>query len=160
MPVTVERRAGTAVALTVQVATRSRAVPAAGLLEAAVRAALAGRRQRAEINLRLVGRGEARALNRRFRGRDAPTNVLSFPVGEDGMPVQDFIGDIAICAPLVPHEARRQGKTLAAHWSHLVVHGVLHLLGYDHVEAEAAHEMEDIERAILAGLGYPDPYQT
>ncbi|MEQ8661979.1 MAG: rRNA maturation RNase YbeY, partial [Gammaproteobacteria bacterium] len=127
-------------------------------LERAVSAALVGRRRRAELTVRVVGRRESRALNRRFRGIDKPTNVLSFPAHGLAAVAPDLLGDIIICAPLVAEEARARGKTPRAHWHHLVVHGVLHLLGYDHVDAAAAHTMEDLEREIMAGLGFGDPY--
>lgn len=144
--------------LDLQVAIKRPAVPGRVLFERAARAALAGRRARAEVALRVVGRAEARRLNRRFRHKDYPTNVLSFPAEGLSAIAPDLLGDIAICAPLVVAEARAAGKDVDAHWSHLVVHGVLHLLGYDHVEAAAATAMEELERSILAGLGYPDPY--
>ncbi|MGE0486615.1 MAG: rRNA maturation RNase YbeY [Gammaproteobacteria bacterium] len=144
--------------LDLQVAVKRPPVPGRELFERAVRAALGGRRERAELALRVVGRAEARSLNQRFRGKGAPTNVLSFPAEGLGAIAPDLLGDIAICAPLVVAEARAAGKSVEAHWTHLVVHGVLHLLGHDHVEAAAATAMEDLERTILAELGYPDPY--
>ncbi|MBK1652432.1 rRNA maturation RNase YbeY [Halorhodospira halochloris] len=117
-----------------------------------------------EVTLRLVGEGESRALNSRFRGRDAPTNVLSFPAGPaPDIPACDYpaiLGDIVICAPLVAIEASHQGKREQHHWVHLVVHGVLHLAGYDHEQGEReAEDMEALERVILAQLGIPDPYR-
>jgi probable rRNA maturation factor len=144
--------------LDLQVAVKRPPVPGRELFVRAARAALAGRRARAELALRVVGRAEARRLNQRFRGKDAPTNVLSFPAEGLSAIAPDLLGDIAICAPLVVAEARAAGRSAEAHWTHLVVHGVLHLLGHDHVEAAAATAMEDLERTILAELGYPDPY--
>lgn len=115
-----------------------------------------------EITLRVVDSSESRALNSSYRGKDAPTNVLSFPFEmPEGIPVehQDMIlGDIAICAEVVAHEAAEQGKLPEAHWAHMVVHGVLHLLGFDHLHEEEAADMEALETRILAGLGFPDPY--
>ncbi|MFI4935775.1 MAG: rRNA maturation RNase YbeY [Caulobacterales bacterium] len=96
-----------------------------------------------------------RALNAQFRGKDAPTNVLSFPALE---PNQDHLGDIALAFGVCEREAAEQGKPLADHLQHLTAHGVLHLLGYDHEEDAEAESMEARERAILAGLGVPDPY--
>ena len=96
-------------------------------------------------------------LNRRFRQRDQPTNVLSFPAPQNP---ERFLGDIALAYGVCAREAREQGKPLAHHLQHLVAHGVLHLLGYDHVSDAQADEMEDLERAVLAGLGIPDPYLT
>ncbi len=108
----------------------------------------------AEVVLRLVDEAEGRDLNRQFRGKDYATNVLTF-VYDDTQPLA---GDIVLCVPVVRQEARQQHKDLTAHFAHLTVHGVLHLQGYDHIaEAEAA-EMERLETAVLAKLGYADPY--
>jgi probable rRNA maturation factor len=96
-------------------------------------------------------------LNRRFRQRDQPTNVLSFPAPQNP---ERFLGDIALAYGVCAREAREQGKPLKHHLQHLVAHGVLHLLGYDHVSDAQADEMENLERAVLAGLGIPDPYLT
>jgi len=146
--------------LDLQLATASRLVPDGTLFEAAACAALAGRRQRAELTIRVVGPAESRALNHRYRHVDKATNVLSFPAGGIAAVAPDFLGDIAICARLVQAEAKTQGKPPEAHWTHLIVHGVLHLIGYDHVEEAAARTMEDLERAILSRLGLPDPYNA
>lgn len=94
-------------------------------------------------------------LNQRFRDKDKPTNVLSFPAAESAFP---HLGDVVLGLEYCVAEAHAQGKTLKAHLSHLVVHGVLHLLGYDHIEDGEAEEMESEERTILAGLGFEDPY--
>jgi probable rRNA maturation factor len=150
----------------VQRAVSARGVPSPARLKAWARAALAGAapptkalggrrgRDRRELTLRIVGAPESRALNRRYRGKDKPTNVLSFPSDAPGM-----LGDIVVCAPVVNREAREQGKDPAPHWAHMVVHGVLHLLGFDHIRAADAKVMEGRERAILARLSYPDPYK-
>jgi probable rRNA maturation factor len=117
-----------------------------------------GRRDDAEICVRLVGVTEMAALNRQYRGRSGPTNVLSFPSDlppELGLPL---LGDIVICAPVVDSEAEQQGKPRSAHWAHMLVHGTLHLLGYDHVAEPDAGEMEAIETAVMASLDYPCPY--
>lgn len=112
----------------------------------------------AELTIRLVGRDESRTLNRTYRGKDRETNVLSFPAElPEGVDVP-LLGDIVICAPLVEQEALEQGKALQDHWAHLTLHGVLHLLGYDHVEARDAKEMESLETSLLAALGIADPY--
>ena len=109
-----------------------------------------------EVTLRYVGEAEGRRLNGEYRKRDYATNVLSFPYGEPG---QAAYGDIVVCAPVVAREAREQGKDVAAHHAHLVVHGVLHLRGYDHERGAAdARRMESLERRILRELGFPDPY--
>ncbi len=109
----------------------------------------------ADITLRFVDRDEARRLNRRYRRHDYPTNVLSFVYDDE----RDVLrGDIVLCTPVLRREARQQGKALAAHCAHLVVHGTLHLQGYDHVDDADAARMEAHEAAILARLGYADPY--
>ena len=102
------------------------------------------------LTLRVVDRGAARGLNRRFRKRNTATNVLSFGYGGDG--------DIVLCHPVIAREARAQGKSLRAHYAHLVVHGVLHLRGYSHERKKPAHEMEAREIRILRRLGFTDPY--
>ena len=119
-------------------------------------ARLAAGGRNGELGIRVVGTGESRALNARWRGRDRPTNVLSFPASPELAGSQ--IGDIVVCAPLVAREAREQGKALAAHWAHMVVHGTLHLLGFDHERAQDARRMEGRERALLARIGVADPY--
>jgi len=132
-------------------------VPRAGLpgrasLERWARAALG---RSADVTVRFVGTAEGRALNRRYRGRDHATNVLTFAYPEAGSALE---GDIVLCAPVVAREARAQGKPVAAHFAHLVVHGLLHLQGFDHERARTASRMEALERRILGKLGYPDPY--
>jgi probable rRNA maturation factor len=133
-------------------------VPPPQEFERWVSAALAGRRERGELTIRVVGLAEGTALNEAYRRRSGATNVLSFPV--DSSPELDvpLLGDLVICAPLVLREAREQYKSPAAHWAHLTVHGTLHLLGYDHDETRAAEIMEGLEAEILKRLGYPDPY--
>lgn len=130
------------------------------LIERACRAALSGLRSGAELAIRIVDEAESQELNARYRQQDKATNVLSFPADGLAHALPEFLGDIAICAPLVKREARAQGKAEEAHWSHLVVHGVLHLLGYDHEDDIQGQRMERLEREILARLGYADPYST
>ena len=127
-----------------------------------VEAALASARRRksAELAIRIVGTREGRILNRDYRGKDYATNVLSFPVELPPGVSLPLLGDIAICAPVVVREATEQGKLPAHHWAHLTVHGVLHLLGYDHIAEADAMKMEALETRILAGLGIADPYLT
>lgn len=133
-------------------------VPEFEQFECWVAAALSGARDVAEIAIRVVDEEEGRELNATYRGHDYATNILAFPAElPDGVGAV-LLGDLAICAPLVIREAVEQNKTVVAHWAHLVVHGVLHLLGYDHAEEAAAAVMESRERAVLAKLGYPDPY--
>ena len=106
---------------------------------------------RGDVTVRIVGAREGRALNRRFRGRDKATNVLSFPYGRGR-------GDVVLCHPVVAREAREQGKSLAAHYAHLAVHGMLHLRGHDHAKARDAERMERAEVRILRRLGFENPY--
>lgn len=124
--------------------------------------ALAALRDDAQITIRLVGAVEGRELNRDFRGKDYATNVLTFVYGEgEALPNESegtLVGDLVLCVPVVLREAAEQGKTAEAHFAHLVVHGLLHLQGYDHEEPGEAEEMEALETQILADLGYPDPY--
>ncbi len=144
----------------VQLACEGGPIPDAATIAAWVRAALAGRLERGELTVRVVGEAEAAELNARYRGRSGPTNVLSFPFeAPPGSEALLLLGDIVACAPVLEREARDQGKELQAHWAHVVVHGALHLAGLDHVRPEEAERMERAEREILAGLGYPDPYQ-
>lgn len=141
----------------VQNATGFDPVPGDGQFDRWVSAALQDRRD-AELTLRLVDEPESRALNERYRGKDRPTNVLSFPAELPEELDIPLLGDIVICAPLVAEEASSQGKPVEAHWAHLVVHGVLHLLGHDHQQEAEAREMEALEVELLASLGFPNPY--
>jgi probable rRNA maturation factor len=106
----------------------------------------------------VVGSAESRRLDREYRGKDKPTNVLSFPASPEERSASGALGDLVICAPVVAREARLQRKTLGAHWAHMVVHGTLHLLGFDHVKPRDARAMEALEVEILRGLGFHDPY--
>ena len=134
------------------------AVPAEAAFRRWAGAALAGRRVAAELTIRVVDEAEGRSLNQDYRGRDYATNVLSFPVGLPAGVELPILGDLVICAPVVAREAAEQGKDESAHWAHLTVHGVLHLLGFDHETSVDAEVMEAAERKILASLGFPDPY--
>lgn len=121
-------------------------------------AALTGMRTEAQLTVRIVSSAEGAMLNQAYRHTPGPTNVLSFAMEDaDALPVP-LLGDIAVCAPVVEREAREQGKEAAAHWAHMVVHGTLHLLGYDHLDDVQAQEMESLETRILARLGFPNPY--
>ena len=137
-------------------------VPAAVSFRKWVAAALKNRIREADLAIRIVGAKEGRALNHHYRGKDYPTNVLSFPAElPEGLPKGvklPLLGDLVICAPVVAREAKEQGKPLAAHYAHLTVHGALHLLGWDHEDDKEAEAMEQLEREILADLGLPDPY--
>ncbi len=144
--------------LDLQLTDAVRAVPARDQFEQWVAAALEEGAPN-ELAIRIVDEEEGRSLNHQFRDRDYATNVLSFPFeAPEGVPI-DYLGDLVICAPVVEREAVEQGKTPESHWAHMVVHGVLHLQGYDHTEQGEADEMENLEKAIMARLGYPDPYQ-
>lgn len=137
---------------------RSR-VPGARTISHWVQLGAAGRVRKAmDLSLRVVGSSEGRALNRRYRGCDYPTNVLSFAAPPAARRRDRQLGDLVICAPVVAREARQQGKSLRAHWAHLVIHGTLHLLGFDHQRARDAQRMERREVRLLRTLGYQDPY--
>jgi probable rRNA maturation factor len=131
-------------------------VPAPATLRAWALAALEGATP-GEITIRVVDEAESAELNGKFRRKPHPTNVLSFPY-EAEAPTAPVLGDLVICAEVVAREAGEQGKDPRAHWAHMVVHGVLHLLGHDHQEEAQAQVMESKEREILARLGFPDPY--
>ena len=113
----------------------------------------------ASVCIRVVGKAASRRLNAGYRRKDKPTNVLSFPAAPIERELEGSLGDLVICAPVVAAEAREQRKTLAEHWAHMVVHGVLHLHGYDHETAREARVMEGLEVEILRGFGYHDPYR-
>lgn len=133
-------------------------LPAAGTLRLFATAALAGRREDGELSIRIVDTQEGRELNRDYRHKDYATNVLSFPAElPPGVPLP-ILGDLVLCAPVIAREAQEQGKPLKHHYAHMVVHGVLHLLGHDHMEEAEAEVMEALEREVLAGLGIADPY--
>lgn len=139
--------------LSVQYACNETDIPSRSQIRVWARAALAGGGQ---VTVRYVDADEGRALNRDYRGKDYATNVLSFVYEEAPLTV----GDLVICAPVVAAEAVAQEKTAEAHHAHLIVHGMLHLQGYDHETSAAdAERMERKEREILGGLGYPDPYR-
>ncbi|WP_312233098.1 rRNA maturation RNase YbeY [Stutzerimonas nitrititolerans] len=121
--------------------------------------ALRQRSADSELTIRLVDEAEGHELNHTWRQKDYATNVLSFPADvPDELLDIPLLGDLVICVPVVAREAAEQGKPLEAHWAHLVIHGCLHLLGYDHIDDAEADEMEALERQLLAELGHPDPY--
>jgi len=151
----------------VQVASSVETVPASDDIELwmaqAVTAVCDDASGEVEVSVRVVDEDEGRELNKRFRDKDQATNVLSFPA-EDAVMAQDregrprLLGDVVICGPVVEREAQDQGKTAASHWSHMLVHGALHLLGYDHESEAEAVEMEALERKLLSLRGIDDPY--
>lgn len=111
-----------------------------------------------EMTVRIVDEAESHELNLTYRGKDRPTNVLSFPFECPDEVELPLLGDLVICRQVVEREAAEQEKPLMAHWAHMVVHGSLHLLGYDHIEDDEAEEMESLETQIMQGLGFDDPY--
>jgi probable rRNA maturation factor len=147
-----------------EVSRRTRAwSPPLADLKAWAHAALGRHARDTQLALRVVGTAESRRLNAHYRGKDAPTNVLSFPAPalptmRDAGPRP--LGDLVICARLLRHEARAQGKGLRAHWAHLVVHGALHLIGYDHERPRDARRMERREITVLRRLGFANPYRS
>jgi probable rRNA maturation factor len=141
-----------------QIASRSKPIPSKKEFSHWIALATEGLRTKTEVSIRIVDRAESQSLNQQYREKDSPTNVLSFPAEfPEGVDIA-FIGDLVICAPVVSEEAEAQAKSLTAHWAHMVIHGTLHLLGYDHIEDADAEEMETIETRLLATLGYPCPY--
>lgn len=144
--------------LDLQIASEAANLPSEAQFRAWVERALAGRRDEAELTIRIVDDAESAELNETYRGKQGPTNVLSFPFEAPPGVELPLLGDIVICAPKVAREALEQGKPLEAHWAHLTLHGCLHLLGYDHIEPEEAEAMEALETELLAALGYPNPY--
>jgi len=111
-----------------------------------------------EINIRIVGEKESALLNKNYRGKNKPTNVLSFPFEVPPEIISPLLGDLVICAPVIAKEAKAQEKPILAHWAHMVIHGTLHLLGYDHEKKKDAAVMEKIEIQLLKKLGYANPY--
>ena len=145
----------------VQVASSAPGLPAAGEIEKWACTALeeaADDGEPPDLCIRLVDAEESRSLNDRYRGQDKPTNVLSFPADVD-VPGTTLLGDLVICVPVVIDEAHTQSKQTADHFAHMVVHGVLHLLGHDHTEAASAVQMEALEVKVLHRLGVSDPYE-
>lgn len=112
-----------------------------------------------EMSVRIVDVTESTHLNHLYRQKNRPTNVLSFPFEMPAGVETNYLGDLVICAPIVEKEAKEQNKLLQAHWAHMVIHGTLHLLGYDHINDKDAEEMEGIEIAILNKLGFSNPYE-
>ena len=147
------------VALEVQWASDQTPLPEAADFERWVQAALEGLEGPVELVIRVVDEAEGQQLNQRYRNRDKPTNVLSFPFEVPAGVECDHLGDLVVCAPVVVREAQEQGKSLNNHWAHLVIHGVLHLCGYDHQTEDEAQQMESREKTILHGLGIEDPYR-
>ena len=143
----------------VHFAARKPWVPSAARLRLWASLAMAGRGpDQAAVSVRVVGADTSRALNDHYRGKDAPTNVLSFAGAGRSPSGVDFLGEIVICARVLAKEARQQRKSLPAHWAHITIHGVLHLLGFDHIQPAKARKMERLEAQILESMGFSDPY--
>lgn len=151
----------TAITIDLQVAAEAdkHAIPKKTAIKRWVGVAIPEIKRPAEICIRVVGGEESRALNSQYRGKDKPTNVLSFPCELPPGVDLPMLGDLVICEPVVNREAKEQGKTPEAHWAHMVIHGTLHLLGYDHQQDEEARTMELLETELLTQLDYPAPYE-
>ena len=144
--------------IVVQKTVRSDAVPSAARIRHWVGRAL-GEAPAGEVTVRVVDEAEMARLNERYRGGSGATDVLAFAYGDPACAeAERAFGDLVICAAVVEREAARRGKPLQAHWAHIAVHGALHLLGYDHEEAEQARVMEGRERELLEAMGFGDPY--
>lgn len=144
--------------LELQIESTVTGLPAEAEFRSWVDAAAEGVDPETEIVIRVVDVEESAALNATYRGKSGPTNVLSFPFEAPPETGIKMLGDLVICAPVVQAEAGDQDKPPVAHWAHMVVHGTLHLRGFDHIDSDDAEIMESLERDILARLGFPDPY--
>ena len=133
-------------------------LPTAEQIEQWATAAVQPQSDEMEMTVRIVDEAESHALNLNYRGKDRPTKVLSFPLECPDEVELPLLGDLVICRQVVEREAQEQDKPVIAHWAHMVVHGSLHLLGYDHIEDDEAEEMESLETQIMTGLGFADPY--
>jgi probable rRNA maturation factor len=143
----------------IQCAITAEGLPSSAQLYQWLQHALQNRAADSELTLRIVDEAEITALNHRYRGKDGATNVLSFPYQPLPGVESGLLGDIVICAPVVAREAVTQSKSLEEHWAHITIHGVLHLLGHDHQQAEEAGHMEQLEAQLLGQLGFADPYR-
>ncbi len=148
------------ITLDFQLASDATDIPAESQFQTWLDAAVTPFQLEAEVTIRIVDEAESQQLNFDYREKDKPTNVLSFPFQQPpGIEELPLLGDLVICAQVVTREAAEQNKPLAAHWAHMVVHGCLHLLGFDHIKEDEAQEMEAEEIQILADLGFPNPYE-
>ncbi len=144
--------------LDIQIATRSSEIPESRQFQQWVDQALAGVDGNHEVVIRVVDEAESTQLNEQYRHKHGPTNILSFPFEAPPGVEIDLLGDLVACAPVIAAEAQQQHKKLEDHWAHIIVHGVLHLLGYDHIEDRDAEEMEALEIEILKHLNIQNPY--
>jgi probable rRNA maturation factor len=145
--------------LQIAVAAKQQRLPAKKQFSQWVEQALQGRYRSAELTIRLVDAAESAQLNETYRHKTGPTNVLSFPFEADVPLRVPLLGDLVICAEVVAREAQQQGKTLDSHWAHMVIHGTLHLIGFDHLTTDEAQAMEGQEITIMQQLGYSNPYE-
>ena len=141
-----------------QVTTETPGLPSASQFEAWSAAAIQADKSDYSLVIRVVDESESESLNSTYRHKEKPTNVLSFPFEPPPGIDESHLGDLVVCAPVVEKEAMEQNKRPEAHWAHMIVHGVLHLQGYDHQNVREADEMEALEKQILSRLGFPDPY--
>ncbi len=145
--------------LDLQIATDDNQLPTHAEFELWAHAALKPHLNEAELTIRLVNENESQQLNRDYRGKDKPTNVLSFPFEVPEGIELSLLGDLIVCVNVVKTEAVQQNKPIKAHWAHMVVHGCLHLLGYDHIDDDEAGEMESLETQLIESLGFDNPYK-
>ena len=143
----------------IQRAIKTSGLPSNQRIRQWVRTALADHVDHAELTVRLIGEKEAAQLNWKWRRKKGPTNVLSFPAGDRQGHVPGLLGDIVLCAPVIAREATQQEKSLWAHWAHMIIHGALHLMGYDHKKTLETRKMEGLEIKLLATMGIADPYK-
>ena len=141
-----------------QIASEKDNLPSAEQVQLWAQTALLPYNKPFELTVRIVDEDESRELNHQYRGKDKPTNVLSFPFEVPEGIELDLLGDLIVCADVVEKESIEQNKPLFAHWAHMIIHGCLHLLGFDHINEDEANEMEAIEIKLLAELGYSNPY--
>ena len=144
----------------IQNASSIKSIPTINKMKSWATQALKAKNKDAEVTIRIVDEDEGRELNKTWRNKDYATNVLSFPVGEKIEQAPEFLGDIVICVQVVEREAKEQGKDIEAHWAHLIVHGILHIQGYDHEIESEADIMEAKEILILKKIGYANPYKA
>lgn len=147
-----------AITLDLQLASAANGLPTETQFQQWLEAAILPFQAEAEVTIRIVDNAESQQLNLDYRGKDKPTNVLSFPFQCPPGIELPLLGDLVICAPVVETEAQQQNKALSAHWAHMVVHGSLHLLGFDHINDDDAEQMEAEEVTILQQLGFTNPY--
>lgn len=145
--------------ITLQIHAKGKYIPKLSQFKTWASAALPGKEKNKEITIRIVNKKESQKLNSSYRGKNCPTNILSFPLTSTALKfASPLLGDLVICAPIVKKEALEQNKTLEAHFAHLTIHGILHLLGYEHNTKKNAAAMEKLESKILHKLGFPNPY--